>query len=200
MYGFDFAGIGGWLGRIRLKGKYPMYTAQKHVVGAVAQGFQSRNSILLIGSMGTGKTLMGGSAAISIASGVVKSLADDIRPDQIVLIVAPPHLIDKWKRELASIAPKAAIERLDRHEDVKRFMDRAEALPAHVPKIGLIKRDLTKLGCAWEPAVVWRSEAVVLWRYDSPYQRVICRISVSGVSACRNARTVATRSCRRRKA
>jgi hypothetical protein len=116
MYGFDFAGIGGWLDRIRLKGKHTMYTAQKHVVGAIARGFQSRDSILLIGSMGTGKTLMGGSAAVSIASGIVKALANDMRPDQVVLIVAPPHLIEKWKRELASIAPKACIERLDRHE------------------------------------------------------------------------------------
>ncbi len=168
MYRFDFAGIGTWLDRIRLKGKYPMYTAQKHVVGAIARGFQSRNSILLIGSMGTGKTLMGGSAAISIASGIVKALANDMRPDQVVLIVAPPHLIEKWKRELASIAPKAVIERLDRHEAVKSFLQRAEALPAHVPKIGLIKRDLTKLGCAWEPSVVWRTEAVALWRYGAP--------------------------------
>ncbi len=111
---------------------------------------------------------MGGAAAISMASGVVKALANDISPKQVVLIVAPPHLIEKWKRELVSIAPKAAIERLDRHEEVKRFMDRAEALPAHVPKIGLIKRDLTKLGCAWESAVVWRSEAVALWRHGSP--------------------------------
>ncbi|MBK9750100.1 MAG: hypothetical protein IPO91_25455 [Chloroflexi bacterium] len=168
MYRFDFAGIGHWLDRIRLKGKYPMYTAQKHVVGAIARGFQLRNSILLIGSMGTGKTLMGGSAAVSIASGIVKAMANDMRPDQVVLIVAPPHLIEKWKRELASIAPKAVIERLDRHESVKEFMLRAETLPAHVPKIGLIKRDLTKLGCAWEPSVVWRIEATALWRYGAP--------------------------------
>ncbi|NUQ05104.1 MAG: hypothetical protein HUU31_14560 [Anaerolineae bacterium] len=168
MYRFDFAGIGHWLDRIRLKGKYPMYTAQKHVVGAVARGFQSRNSIVLIGSMGTGKTLMGGSAAVSIASGIVKAMANDMRPDQVVLIVAPPHLIEKWKRELASIAPKAVIERLDRHESVKSFLQRAETLPAHVPKIGLIKRDLTKLGCAWEPSVVWRTEAVALWRHGAP--------------------------------
>ncbi|MBE2267769.1 MAG: hypothetical protein IAE80_06020 [Anaerolinea sp.] len=168
MYGFDFAGIGGWLDRIRLKGKHAMYTAQKHVVGAIARGFQSRDSILLIGSMGTGKTLMGGSAAVSIASGTVKALANDMRPDQVVLIVAPPHLIEKWKRELASIAPKACIERLDRHEQVREFMLRAEALPPTVPKIGLIKRDLTKLGCAWEPSVVWHSEAVALWRHGAP--------------------------------
>ncbi|MCC6805767.1 MAG: hypothetical protein IT319_22990 [Anaerolineae bacterium] len=37
-----------------------------------------------------------------------------------------------------------------------------------MPKIGLIKRDLTKLGCAWEPAVVWRTEVSSLWRYDAP--------------------------------
>ncbi len=77
-------------------------------------------------------------------------------------------MIDKWKRELASIAPKAIIERLDRHEEVKSFLHRAEALPANVPKIGLIKRDLTKLGCAWEPSVVWRTEAVALWRHGAP--------------------------------
>jgi len=116
MYRCDFAGMDGWLDRIRLKGKHAMHTAQKHVVGAVVHGFQSRNSILLIGSMGTGKTLMGGSAAISIASGIAKQLANDIRLDQVILIVAPPHLLDKWKRELVSIAPKAVIERLDRHE------------------------------------------------------------------------------------
>ncbi|MBE2268361.1 MAG: hypothetical protein IAE80_09025 [Anaerolinea sp.] len=95
-------------------------------------------------------------------------MANDMRPDQVVLIVAPPHLIEKWKRELASIAPKAVIERLDRHESIKEFMLRAETLPVHVPKIGLIKRDLTKLGCAWEPSVMWRTEAVALWRHGAP--------------------------------
>ena len=168
MYQFDFAGIGSWLDRIRLKGKHAMYTAQKHVVSAVVRGFQSRNSILLIGSMGTGKTLMGGSAAISIASRTMTALANDIRADQIVLIVAPPHLIDKWKRELASIAPKALVERLDRHEDVRRFMSKAETVGASIPKIGLIKRDLTKLGCAWESSVIWRTESVALWRPNVP--------------------------------
>jgi hypothetical protein len=58
-------------------------------------------------------------------------------------------------------------------------MHRAAALPPTVPKIGLIKRDLTKLGCAWEPSVVWRSEAVALWRFGAsvsegylPHQRI----------------------------
>ena len=168
MYRFDMNGIGRWLNSIRLKGKYTLYTAQKHVIAAVTRGLQDRDSILLIGQMGVGKTALGGASAIAIASNVAAAFQNEMHAGQVILIVAPPHLIDKWKRELISIAPKAVIERLDRHEDVKRFMERAEALPAHVPKIGLIKRDLTKLGCAWEPAVVWRSEAVALWRHGSP--------------------------------
>ena len=38
MYRFDMNGIGRWLNSIRLKGKYPLYTAQKHVIAAVTRG------------------------------------------------------------------------------------------------------------------------------------------------------------------
>ena len=168
MYGFDFNGLRRFLDRIRLKGKYPLYTAQKHVIAAITKGFEKRDSILLIGQMGVGKTAQGSTAAIAIASGAVKTLQDDIRPDQVTLVVCPPHLIDKWKRELLSIHPNSVIARLDRHEDVKVFMSRAEKIGAGIPKIGLIKRDLTKLGCSREIAVVWRNQPVALWRHNQP--------------------------------
>jgi DNA replication protein DnaC len=93
-----------------------MYTAQKHVTAAVTRGFQSRDSILLVGQMGTGKTLMGGSTAIAMAAGVVEKLRGQVGDDHVVLIVAPPHLIEKWKRELHSISRNIYVERLDRHE------------------------------------------------------------------------------------
>jgi DNA replication protein DnaC len=93
-----------------------MYTAQKHVVGATVRGFQSRDSILLVGQMGVGKTLIGGSTAIAIAASVVEKLRGQIADDQVVLIVAPPHLVEKWKRELHSISRNILVERLDRHE------------------------------------------------------------------------------------
>ena len=164
MYRFDFDGMGRWLDRIKLKGKYALYTAQKHVIAATTRGLRSRDSILLVGQMGTGKTAMGGTAAIAIAAGVVKSMQNAMRPDQVVLIVAPPHLVEKWKRELYSIHSNIVVERLDRHEDVKAFMEQAARLGPGIAKIGLIKRDMTKLGSGYEPAVVWRSEAVALWQ------------------------------------
>ena len=168
MYRFDFDGIGRWLDRIKLKGKYPLYTAQKHVIAAVTCGLRARDSTLLVGQMGTGKTAMGGTAAIAIAVNVVKAMQNAMRSDQVVLIVAPPHLIEKWKRELYSIQPNLYVERLDRHEDVKAFMDKAAVLGSGVAKIGLIKRDMTKLGAGHEPAVIWRNEALALWRHDGP--------------------------------
>ena len=56
MYRFDMNGIGRWLDRIRLKGKHALYTAQKHVIAAVTR-LTDRDSILLIGQMGTAKQL-----------------------------------------------------------------------------------------------------------------------------------------------
>jgi superfamily II DNA or RNA helicase len=168
MYQFNFDGMRHWLDRIKLKGKYALYTAQKHVIAATTRGLRSRDSILLVGQMGTGKTAMGGTAAIAVAAGVVKSMQDAMRPDQVVLIVAPPHLVEKWKRELYSIHSNIVVERLDRHEDVKAFMDKAARLGAGIAKIGLIKRDMTKLGSGHEPAVVWRNDAVALWQPGQP--------------------------------
>lgn len=70
-YQFDMNGLARWLDRIRLKGKYPLYSAQKHVIAAVTKGLEKRDSLLLVGQMGTGKTAMGGTVALAIASGIV---------------------------------------------------------------------------------------------------------------------------------
>ena len=169
-YDFDMNSMGGWLSSLRLKGKYELYTAQKHVISAVAQGFETRKGILLIGAMGVGKTALGSSVALGVACGVAHKLHQQMRPDQVTLIVAPPHLIDKWKREILSLNRHAYVEQLNRHEDVKAFMQKAETLGAKTPKIGLIKRDLTKLGAGFEPAIVWREHPVALWsrHQDTP--------------------------------
>ena len=61
---------------------------------------------------------MGSTTAIAIASGAVTALQDDIGDDQVILVVCPPHLIEKWKRELVSINPNIVVEHLKRHEEV----------------------------------------------------------------------------------
>ncbi|MEM9955268.1 MAG: DUF6094 domain-containing protein [Chloroflexota bacterium] len=164
LYKFDYAGIHDYLNAIRLKGKYPLYTPQKHVIAAISAGFRSIKGQLLIGQMGVGKTAMGGSAAIAIARQLVQEMQAEIADNQVVLVVSPPHLIDKWKREMISINPNMMVEHLKRHEDIKAFMEKADKIGAGIPKIGLIKRDMTKLGSGYEPAVIWRTKGIALWK------------------------------------
>lgn len=165
MYRFDLNGLGKILERIKLNGKHPLYMAQRHVIAAMTRAFEERDSLLLIGQMGCGKTALGSTTAIAIATGAVKALIPRIAPEQVSLVVCPPHLVEKWKRELLSIHANAYVERLDRHEDVKAFMNKAALLGAGIPKIGLIKRDMTKLGSPRESAVIWRKVGRALWRY-----------------------------------
>ncbi len=168
LYQFDLNGLGPMLSRIRLKGQHPLYLAQQHVIAALTRAFEDRDRLLLIGSMGSGKTAMGGTTAMALATGSVKALRGQMKGDQVVLIVAPPHLLEKWKRELVSLHPNVYVERLDRHEQVKAFMTKAAQIGGVVPKIGLIKRDLTKLGSARESSVIWRTVGRALWRHNDP--------------------------------
>lgn len=168
IYKFDFAGIGRYLDGIRLKGKYELYIPQKHVTAAIVSGFKKIKGQLLIGQMGVGKTAIAGSTAIAVAGQIVSDLQDDIQDDQVILIVCPPHLIEKWERELYSIKENIYIKRIKRHEDVKTFMAKATKLGAGIPKIGLIKRDMTKLGSGYEPAVKWRRVAQAMWNHKDP--------------------------------
>src|SRR5260221_5494868 len=151
-----------------LKGKYELNTNQKHGIAATTQGLQERKKLWLIGQMGVGKTALGGTAAIALATQAMQAEQSQMRPDQVTLIVAPPHLIDKWQRELHSISNLLYVERLERHEDVKVFMGKAARLGNGIAKIGLIKRDMTKLGVPIEVGVVWKTEYIALWGPKEP--------------------------------
>ena len=97
-----------------------------------------------------------GSAIASIISDV------HLSSGEVILVVCPPHLVKKWAREMKSVSPGAFIKQLNRHEDIKAFMD----APVRIgqTKIGVIKRDMTKLGAGWEPAAIWQTKPFVMWR------------------------------------
>lgn len=159
-YTFDFNGLNSWLSQIRLGGKHKLYTAQKHVIAAIVKGFETRKGILLSGQMGSGKSAMGSAVAVA--------LLRKAHAEQVALIVAPPHLIDKWQREILSVAPQAFVAKLNRHEDVKHFMTKSALLSQRIPKIGLVKRDMVKLGTPREVAVVWKTRATARWHWLAP--------------------------------
>jgi len=47
-------------------------------------------------------------------------------------------------------------------------MEKAALLGPGIAKIGLIKRDMTKLGAWREIGVVWRDEHIALWQHGQP--------------------------------
>ncbi|HRF98427.1 MAG TPA: hypothetical protein PLZ51_24640, partial [Aggregatilineales bacterium] len=63
VYAFDYGGFKRIFDGIRLNGKHELFTPQKHVIGAILRGFESRKGILLVGQMGTGKTGISGTVA-----------------------------------------------------------------------------------------------------------------------------------------
>ena len=194
VYSFDLNGMSRYLDGIRLNGKHPLYIAQKHVIAAIAKGFETRKGILLVGQMGTGKTAVAASVTVGMGIGAAQRLYQQMSPDEVILIVCPPHLAKKWEREARSIHSLVHIEQIARHEDLKTFMANAQRLGPGIAKIGIIKRDMTKLGSGYEPAVVWSKHYTPLWPARQPrpygYDQDQPRITTKLIPRCPHCSTI----------
>jgi len=89
-----------------------------------------------------------------------------MEPHQVVLVMAPPHLVGKWQREVEmvcwSLGVRVHVKVLKTVDDTRAFMD------ANLPltlKVGIIPREMAKLGEGWQPAVQWRLVRTTRWAY-----------------------------------
>ena len=180
MYGFQYSGLKPFLDNIRIKQTYPLYNSQKHVVAALVRGLIERDSLMLVGQMGTGKTALSVSAFLALQQAMtgqirgatvdiveqIQAEAEDAR--DIILVVCPPHLVKKWQRELIGIAGEEAVfaRYMHRHEDVKQFMDEASQ-PEHEGKLkfGVVARSMVKLGEGWQASYVRKPHYELRWEY-----------------------------------
>src|SRR4051812_19139478 len=83
---YDLAVAAHYAGPIRQLRRKPL-GAQRHAIAALAESLRTNSLSLLVGEMGTGKTLIAVSAVW--AAGYRRALA-----------ICPSHLVRKWKREL----------------------------------------------------------------------------------------------------
>lgn len=147
---------------------YPLLKPQKHVVAAVDRVLRLRadqygqGSCYLVGQPGVGKTFMAG-ALISL----IHIQRQRIKPGEVILIMCPPHLTKKWKRELLGVDPHCHAAILERTPDVTRFMKRAQQTP-HQIHIGIISREMAKLGEGLAVGVQWKVEKSARWPHDQP--------------------------------
>lgn len=109
--------------------------AQKHVAAALIEQLKQYDDALLVGECGCGKTTIG----TAVAAG------SDARR---TLILCPPHLTHKWKREVKIVWPECQPVILTTVSDVQRWFAR----PTELPQMGILSTSCAKLGSGWEHA------------------------------------------------
>jgi Helicase conserved C-terminal domain/Type III restriction enzyme, res subunit len=105
---------------------------QRLAIKAALAGFESGlRQVFLVAEMGTGKTIMG-------------ILIPHLAQYERVLVMCPPHLVQKWAREISITIP-GFVHVLESITDVLEARDKTGFF--------LLSREKAKLGPRWKPAV-----------------------------------------------
>ena len=112
---------------------------QADAIRGAALSLQAHRGTTVVGEMGTGKTFIG--AAAAHAAGFRR-----------ILILCPPHLTRKWKREVEDTVPGARAAIVASITDLERL--RLSVGPA--PLFAVMSRERAKLSYRWKPAVIQR--------------------------------------------
>ncbi|CAJ9348880.1 plasmid-related, DNA/RNA helicase [Burkholderia pseudomallei] len=130
--------------------KRRLFPAQADVVHAVTELLIERHerAAVVNGEMGCGKTTVGiATAAVLHAEGYRRTL-----------VLSPPHLVYKWRREILETVAGARVWVLNGPDTLVKLMKLREAL--HVPAQGqeffVLGRVRMRMGFHWKPAFVRR--------------------------------------------
>ena len=110
---------------------------------------QNERAAILNAEMGTGKTMM----AISLSA---IALAEDLRH---ILVISPPHLVYKWRREIQETIAGAKVWVLNGPDTLGKLLKLREQLrvaPSDTPEFFIIGRVRMRLGYHWRHAVAKR--------------------------------------------
>ena len=116
--------------------------AQGDAIRAVAVSLQRYRGTNLVGEMGTGKTTI--AAAAAYLAGLRR-----------IVVLCPPHLTRKWKREVEATVPLARASIVATVTDLERLPP-----PGAGVQFVILSRERAKLSYRWQPAVVSRPVAV----------------------------------------
>ena len=125
-------------------GKLPMLLrsplgAQADAIRGAALSLEAHRGTTVVGEMGTGKTFIAASAA---------HMAGFKR----ILVICPPHLTRKWKREIEQTVPGARAAIVASITDLERL----RLSIGSGPLFAVMSRERAKLSYRWSPAVAKR--------------------------------------------
>ena len=129
--------------------KRQAFVAQREVVQAVTRLLvdQGDPAAIINAEMGTGKTMMAiAAAAIMHAEGY-----------QRTLVISPPHLVYKWRREIKDTVPGARVWILNGPDTLKKLLQirSMRAVPT-VPEFFVLGRVRMRMGFHWRPSFMVR--------------------------------------------
>lgn len=110
---------------------------------------QNEKAAILNAEMGTGKTMM----AISLAA---VAQAENLKH---ALVISPPHLVYKWRREIQETIPNARVWVLNGPDTLGKLLKLRELLrvePTQAPEFFIIGRVRMRLGYHWRHAFALR--------------------------------------------
>jgi SNF2-related domain len=106
--------------------------SQVDAIGGIVQALRTRYSAILVGEMGLGKTYI--SIAAAAALGFEKTL-----------VVCPPHLVNKWRREVKQTLPQANVLAAEKIGDLERALNEKKR-----SLFVILSREKAKLGYYWK--------------------------------------------------
>ena len=143
--------------------------AQEDAIKGAALSLEAHRGTTVVGEMGTGKTFIGAAAA---------HMAGFRR----ILILCPPHLTRKWKREVEQTVPFARAAIVSSITDLERLRLSAGSGPL----FAVMSRERAKLSYRWKPAIVerWAAAAGRLVRDEEtgePFRVPCCPVCTAQV-------------------
>ena len=113
--------------------------AQADAIRGAALSLEAHRGTTVVGEMGTGKTFIGAAAA-------------HMAGFQKVLVLCPPHLTKKWKREVEQTVPFAQAAIVTSITDLEKLRLSTSSGPLFV----VMSRERAKLSYRWKAAVIQR--------------------------------------------
>jgi SNF2 family DNA or RNA helicase len=129
------------------------FEAQRDVVQAITRLLVDENQPagVINGEMGTGKTMMAiAVAAIMHREGYTRSL-----------VISPPHLVYKWRREIKETVPGARVWILNGPDTLKKLLRiRQMREKPEMPEFFIMGRVRMRMGFNWKPSFVARASVL----------------------------------------
>lgn len=122
----------------------PPFVAQQHVITAGIRTLDRQSGLLISAEMGTGKTLL--------SQAIIQGHAQRHKhPAYRALVFCPPHLTQKWEREIKLTVKNAHVHHINSYHDLTKLIK-------HNPPFGrgwwIVSNMKAKMGPKWKPAYV----------------------------------------------